>query len=87
MLRPPIRATGVVPSGVPTIVVRVSTPPRHAASVFPLPRARSIIMAMNEAESIYMPAAGSTAKPPRRISTLATTAGRDLLYLLAVFCR
>jgi signal transduction histidine kinase len=41
-------------------------------------------MAMNDAESIPMTAAGSIAKPPRRIGTLAATAGRDLLYLLAV---
>ena len=41
-------------------------------------------MAMNNAESIHVTAAGSIAKPPRRIMTLATTAGRDLLYLLAV---
>jgi signal transduction histidine kinase len=41
-------------------------------------------MTMNNAESIHVTAAGSIAKPPRRIMTLATTAGRDLLYLLAV---
>jgi len=41
-------------------------------------------MAMNDAESMQMTVAGSIAKPPRRISTLAHTAGRDLLYLLAV---
>jgi signal transduction histidine kinase len=41
-------------------------------------------MAMNNAESIHVTAAGSIANPPRRIRTLATVAGRDLLYLLAV---
>ena len=41
-------------------------------------------MAMNNAESIHVTAAGSIANPQRRVMTLATTAGRDLLYLLAV---
>jgi signal transduction histidine kinase len=43
------------------------------------------MMAMNEAETAYMPAAASTASP-WRFSTLAATAGRDFVYLLAVFC-
>jgi signal transduction histidine kinase len=43
------------------------------------------MMAMNEAETVYMPAAASTASP-WRISTLAATAGRDFVYLLATFC-
>lgn len=43
------------------------------------------MMAMNEAETVYMPAAASTASP-WRFSTVAATAGRDFVYLLAVFC-
>jgi signal transduction histidine kinase len=45
----------------------------------------SIIMAMNDAETIYMPAAGSTASP-RRAQSLVAGAARDFVYLLAVFC-
>ena len=43
------------------------------------------MMAMNEAETVYMPAVASTASS-WRFSTLAATAGRDFAYLLAVFC-
>jgi signal transduction histidine kinase len=42
-------------------------------------------MAMNEAETLHMPAAASTAGS-WRISRLAAIAGRDFVYLLAVFC-
>jgi signal transduction histidine kinase len=42
-------------------------------------------MAMNEAETLRMSAAASTAGS-WRISRLAATAGRDFVYLLAVFC-
>jgi signal transduction histidine kinase len=45
----------------------------------------SIIMAMNDADTIYMPAAGSTARS-RPVLSLVAGAARDFVYLLAVFC-
>jgi signal transduction histidine kinase len=45
----------------------------------------SIIMAMNDADTIYMSAAGSTARS-RPVLSLLAGAARDFVYLLAVFC-
>jgi signal transduction histidine kinase len=66
-------------------MVGLSTPPRHAASVFRHDDRQSIIMAMNDANTLPMTAAASTAGS-RRITALAATAGRDFVYLLATFC-
>jgi len=82
----PIRLTGVLLSALPTDRGSGSPTPGHAASVFRRAIARSIIMAMNDTEALHMTAARSIPRSRRSVRSLASTAGRDFVYLLAVLC-